>query len=145
MIPNIAKKINNFLFIFFFLNFYSNALGEVIILRDCNDNKNGFLKNEYILDLDKSLMIRNFIYDAKTYKKYKLTDLSTKKENSITRFIYTEGNKIFSEKLGYPQFYTQLLFEKNNTNIKIITFIDNESGVSNLSTCNKIENFEKES
>ena len=90
-------------------------------------------------------MIRNFIYDAKTYKKYKLTDLSTKKENSITRFIYTEGNKIFSEKLGYPQFYTQLLFEKNNTNIKIITFIDNESGVSNLSTCNKIENFEKES
>ena len=45
-----------------------------------------FLKNEYILDLEKSLMIRNFIYDAKTYKKYKLTDLSTKKENSITRF-----------------------------------------------------------
>ena len=124
---------------------FNKSYGEIIILSSCKNKKDGFLKNEYILDLDKSLMIRNFIYDAKTYKKYKLTDLSTKKENSITRFIYTEGNKIFSEKLGYPQFYTQLLFEKNNTNIKIITFIDNESGVSNLSTCNKIENFEKES
>ena len=33
-------------------------------------------------------MTRNYIYDNKTYKKYRITDLSIKKENSIERFIY---------------------------------------------------------
>ena len=90
-------------------------------------------------------MTRNFIYNEKTFKKYRLTDISVKKENSLTRFIYQEDNKIFTERVGYPQFYTQLLFEKKNLNIKIKTVINNEEGLSEMSKCKKIEVFEEES
>jgi len=38
-----------------------------------------------------------------------------------------------------------LFFEKNNKNIRIKTVINNEEAISNLSTCKKIEIFEKES
>ena len=118
---------------------------EIIILSSCNNKKDGFLKNEYILDLGQYLMTRNFVYNDKTYKKYRITDLSVKKENKIERLIYKEENKIFTEKLGYPQFYTQLLFEVNSPVIKIKTVINNEEGIDILSTCKKIERFEKES
>ena len=118
---------------------------EIIILSSCNNKKDGFLKNEYILDLGQYLMTRNFVYNDKTYKKYRITDLSVKKKNKIERLIYKEENKIFTEKLGYPQFYTQLLFEVNSPVIKIKTVINNEEGIDILSTCKKIERFEKES
>ena len=59
--------------------------------------------------------------------------------------IYKDGNKILTEKLGYPQFYTQLVFEENNPEIKIKTVINNEEGIDLLSTCKKIERFKKES
>ena len=129
-----------FLFIFF-----KPVYSEIIILSGCDSKKHGFLKNEYILDLNKLIMTRNYIYNQKTYEKYKVTDLSVKKENSLTRFIYTEQEKILTDKIGYPQFYTQLLFEKNNPIIKIKTVINNEEGVSIISNCKKIENFQKES
>jgi len=131
-------------FIFSFM-FFKHVCSEIIILSDCDSKKDGFLKNEYILDLNKSIMTRNYVYNQKTYEKYKVTDLSVKKENSLTRFIYTEQEKILTDKIGYPQFYTQLLFEKNNPIIKIKTVINNEEGVSIISNCKKIENFQKES
>jgi hypothetical protein len=131
-------------FIFSFI-FFKHVCSEIIILSDCDSKKDGFLKNEYILDLNKSIMTRNYVYNQKTYEKYKVTDLSVKKENSLTRFIYTEQEKILTDKIGYPQFYTQLLFEKNNPIIKIKTVINNEEGVSIISNCKKIENFQKES
>ena len=116
-----------------------------MILKGCKNLKDGFLKNEYILDLEKSLMIRNFIYDNKTFKKYKLTDLSIKKENTIEKFIYEDGNLIFTDKIGYPQFYTQLVFKKNSLKINIKTVINNEEALSKISTCNEVEVFQKES
>ena len=90
-------------------------------------------------------MTRNYIYDNKTYKKLKITDLSVKKENTIERFIYEDKNLIFTDKIGYPQFYTQLVFEKNNPIINIKTVINNEGGLSKISTCKKVEVFDKES
>ena len=90
-------------------------------------------------------MTRNYIYDNKTYKKYKITDLSIKKENSIERFIYKDQNLILTDKIGYPQFFTQLVFKKNSPIIQIKTVINNEPGITNLSTCKNIELFEKES
>lgn len=131
-------------FIFSFI-FFKHVCSEIIILSGCDSKKDVFLKNEYILDLNKSIMTRNYVYNQKTYEKYKVTDLSVKKENSLTRFIYTEQEKILTDKIGYPQFYTQLLFEKNNPIIKIKTVINNEEGVSIISNCKKIENFQKES
>jgi len=98
-----------------------------------------------VIDLDKSLMIRNFIYDKKTYKKYRLTDINTKQKNSVTKFIYEENDLIFSDKVGYPQFYTQLLFEKNNLEVKIKTVINDEAGTYVQSKCKKIEIFDKKS
>ena len=90
-------------------------------------------------------MTRNYVYNEKTFKKYRVTDLSVKKENSLTKFIYRQDNKILTDKVGYPQFYTQLLFEIDNPIIKIKTVINNEEAVSSMSKCKKIERFEKES
>ena len=118
---------------------------EIIILSSCDNKKDGFLKNEYILDLEKSLMTRNFVYNEKTFKKYRVTDVSVKKKNSLSRYIYKEDNKILTDKVGYPQFYTQLLFEKDKPNIMIKTVINNEEGISLMSNCKKIERFDKES
>ena len=142
------KKIKfcNFLSLILFSLFTSSNLNaEIIILSSCDNKKDGFLKNEYILDLEKSLMTRNFVYNNKTFKKYRVTDLSIKKENTLTNFIYQENDKILTDKIGYPQFYTQLLFEIDNPNIMIKTVINNEEAVSSMSTCRKIERFEKES
>ena len=135
-----------FVYLILFASITFNYLkAEIIILSYCDNNKDGFLKNEYILDLDKSLMTRNYVYNSKTFKKYRITDLSVKKENSLTRFIYKENDKILTDKVGYPQFYTQLLFEIDNPNIMIKTVINNEEGISLMSKCKKIERFDKES
>jgi len=139
-------KFLNFLSLIFLVLFTANKLNaEIIILSSCDNKKDGFLKNEYILDLEKSLMTRNFVYNNKTFKKYRVTDLSVKKVNTLTKFIYQAGNKILTDKTGYPQFYTQLLFEKDSPNIMIKTVINNEEGISFMSYCKKIEIFEKES
>jgi hypothetical protein len=139
------KFLNYLCLILFTLIAANNLNAEIIILSSCDNKKDGFLKNEYILDLEKSLMTRNFVYNNKTFKKYRITDLSVKKENTFTKFIYQEDDKILTDKVGYPQFYTQLLFEIDNPNIMIKTVINNEEAVSLMSTCRKIERFEKES
>ena len=139
------KFLNYLCLILFTLIAANNLKAEIIILSSCDNKKDGFLKNEYILDLEKSLMTRNFVYNNKTFKKYRVTDLSVKKENTFTKFIYQEEDKILTDKVGYPQFYTQLLFEIDNPNIMIKTVINNEEAVSSMSTCRKIERFEKES
>ena len=140
-------KKNNFQFLFaciFLISITTNNLtAKIIILSSCDNKKDGFLKNEYILDLEKSSMTRNYVYNEKTFKKYRVTDLSVKKKNSSTRFIYQDEGKIFTDKLGYPQFYTQLLFEINNPNIMIKTVINNEEGISSMSKCKKIKIFKK--
>ena len=59
--------------------------------------------------------------------------------------MYEDKNLIFTDKIGYPQFYTQLVFEKNNPLIKIRTVINGEEAISKVSTCKKVELFEKES
>ena len=129
----------------FLLNFQTVTFSEKMLLTECKNLNDSFVKNEYILDLEKSLMIRNYVYDNKTYKKHKRTDLSIKKENTLERFVYEDKNLIFTDKIGYPQFYTQLVFEKNNPLIKIRTVINGEEAISKVSTCKKVELFEKES
>ena len=136
----------NFLIIStFLLNFQTVVFSEIMLLTGCKNLNDGFIKNEYILDFEKSLMVRNYVYDNKTYKKHKITDLSIKKENTLERFVYEDKNLIFTDRIGYPQFYTQLVFEKNNTIINIKTVINGEEAISKVSTCNNVEIFEKES
>jgi hypothetical protein len=143
-------KNNNFKIIFLFLslifiNFQSIVFSEIMLLTGCKNLNDGFIKNEYILNLEKSLMTRNYVYDSKTYKKYKITDLSIKKKNTLERFLYVDKNLIFTDKVGYPQFYTQLVFKKNDLMINIKTVINGEVAISKISTCSKVELFEKES
>ena len=148
MLINMKKNNFNLKFLFFsflFINFHMITFAEIMQLTGCKNLRHSFIKNEYILDFDKSLMTRNFIYDEKTYKKLKITDLSIKKDNIIEKFIYEDNNLFFTDKVGYPQFYTQLLFEKNNPIIRIKTVINDEEAVKKVSTCNKVEVFEKES
>ena len=129
----------------FILNFQTIVFSETMILTGCMNLTDSFIKNEYILDFEKSLMTRNYVYDKKTYTKYKTTDLSTKKENTLERFIYEDKNLILTDKIGYPQFYTQLVFEKNSPMIYIKTVINGEEATSKVSTCIEVELFEKES
>ena len=129
----------------FLLNFQTIVFSEIMLLTGCKNLNDSFIKNEYILDFKKSLMIRNYVYDNKTYKKHKRTDLSIKKGNTLERFVYEDKNLIFTDKIGYPQFYTQLVFEKNNTIINIKTVINGEEAISKVSTCSNVEIFEKES
>ena len=139
-------KKTNFL-IYFLLIFLpiQQLKSEIIIMRMCDDKQDEFLKNEYVINLNELTMTRNYVYKEKTFKKYKKTDLSVKKANTYIRNIYEEDGKILTHKHGYPQFYTQLLFEKNNPVIKIKTVINNEEALKKVSTCNKVEVFEKES
>jgi len=143
-------KKNNFnikflIILIFLINFQTIVFSEIMLLTGCKNLNDGFIKNEYMLNFEKSLMIRNYVYDNKTYKKHKRTDLSIKKENTLERFVYEDQNLIFTDKIGYPQFYTQLVFKKNSPIISIRTVINGEEAISKVSTCNKVELFEKES
>jgi hypothetical protein len=138
-------KIKFLIFSIFLIIFQKIAFSEIMILTGCKNLNDSFIKNEYILDFEKSLMTRNYVYDSKTYKKHKTTDLSIKKENTLERFLYEDKNLIFTDKVGYPQFYTQIVFEKNNPIINIKTVINGEEAISKISTCNKVDLFEKES
>ena len=118
---------------------------EIIILSGCDDKQDEFLKNEYILNLNELIMVRNYVYKEKTYQKYRLTDLSIKKSNTFVRNIYEENGMILTHKHGYPQFYTQILFEKGNTEVFMKTVLNDEEGISKISDCKKIEKFKRES
>ena len=133
------------IFTILFVNFQTFVFSEIMYLTGCKNLKDGFIKNEYILDFEKSLMKRNYIYDSKTFKKYRTTDLSVKQENIVERFIYEDESLILTDKIGYPQFYTQLVFERNKPLIKIKTVINGDEGISKISTCDKVEVFAKES
>ena len=139
-------KKNNLLFILlllFFTCFKLNA--EIIVLSKCNHKEDRFLKNEYILNLNELTMTRNYVYNEKTYKKYRITDLSVKKSNSYVRNIYEEEGKILTLKHGYPQFYTQILFEKYKQEIFIKAVLNDVESVSKVSTCKKMEKFDHQS
>ena len=139
------RKISLLVFLSFAFLPIQNLKSEIIIMSQCDDKQDEFLKNEYILNLNELIMVRNYVYKDRTFKKYRLTDLSVKKANTYVRNIYEENGKILTHRHGYPQFYTQILFEKDKKEIFIKTVLNDEEGISKISTCKKIEKFKKES
>ena len=139
------KKIRYFIFIVFIILPFQSLKSEIIIMSACDDKQDEYLKNEYILNLNELIMTRNYVYKEKTYQKYRLTDLSVKKSNTYVRNIYEENGKILTHKHGYPQFYTQILFEKDNQEIFIKAVLNDIESVSKVSTCKKIEKFDQKS
>ena len=118
---------------------------EIIIFEDCKNNNYNYEKNQYILDLNKGLMTREFIYDEDSYKKLRSNDINVKKENVANKGIVEENNLIVSEISGYPAFYTQMIFDKKDSSIKIKTVLNNTEGISLVSKCDNIINYKKES
>ena len=49
-------------------------------LTGCKNLKDGFIKNEYILNFEKSLMKRNYNYGSKTFKNIDLLTLALNKK-----------------------------------------------------------------
>ena len=139
------RQIKYLIFLFFIFLPYQNLKSEIIVMSACDDKQDEFLKNEYILNMSELIMTRNYVYKEKTFKKYKLTDLSVKKSNSYVRNIYEENGNILTHKHGYPQFYTQILFKKGKQEIFMKTVLNNEEGISKISNCKKVEKFKNES
>ena len=142
-------KKNNFqltlLIIYFIIFNFTKVSSEIIVLSKCDHKDDEFLKNEYIFDLNELIMTRNYVYKEKTFQKYRITDLSVKKSNIYVRNIYEEDGKIFTIKHGYPQFYTQILFVKEKPEIFMKSVLNDIEGISKISTCKKIENFDQQS
>ena len=137
---------NKFLLLFLsFLLISFNSHSEIIVLKKCDHKEDGFLKNEYILNLNELIMTRNYVYNEKTFQKYKITDLSVKKKNSYVRNIYEEDGKILTLKHGYPQFYTQILFVKDKPEIFVKAVLNDVESLSKISTCKILEKFDQES
>ena len=135
-------------FLIFFLSFFFISIqshSEIIVLSKCDHKEDKFLKNEYILNLNELIMTRNYVYTERTYQKYRTTDLSVKKSNSYVRNIYEDNGKILTLKHGYPQFYTQILFEKNKPDIFMKAVLNDIESLSKISTCKKIEKFDQRS
>ncbi len=139
------KKVKYFIIFLSLILPLQSLKSEIIVMSACDDKQDEFLKNEYILNLNQLIMVRNYVYKEKTYQKYRLTDLSVKKSNSYVRNIYEENGKILTHKHGYPQFYTQILFEKGKQEVYMKTVLNDEEGISKISTCKKVEKFDSES
>ena len=139
------KKVKYFIIFLLLILPIQSVKSEIIVMSACDDKQDEFLKNEYILNLNQLIMVRNYVYKEKTYQKYRLTDLSVKKSNSYVRNIYEENGKILTHKHGYPQFYTQILFEKGKQEVYMKTVLNDDEGSSKISTCKKVEKFDSES
>ena len=139
------KKVKYFIIFLLLISPIQSLKSEIIVMSACDDKQDEFLKNEYILNLNELIMVRNYVYKEKTYQKYRLTDLSVKKSNSYVRNIYEQNGKILTHKHGYPQFYTQILFEKGKQEVYMKTVLNDEEGISKISTCKKVEKFDSES
>ena len=126
------------------LFFFQSLTAEIIVFKDCSSEQYIYEKNDYILDLEKELMTREFIYSNDSYKKLRLNDITIKKDNTTTKGIAKIDGLIVSEIAGYPAFYTQLIFNELEKSIKIKTVLNNTEGVSLISKCQKIIKFKKQ-
>ena len=134
----------NFLSIVPILFFFQTLDAEIIIFKDCSSEEFNYEKNDYILDLENELMTREFIYSQDTFKKLRLNDINTKKDNKTSKRVARLDDLIVSEIAGYPAFYTQLIFNELEKSIKIKTILNNTEGVSVLSTCKDVIKYKKQ-
>ena len=132
-----------FLLLFQLLSIHSIA--EILVFQNCKSIDYIYEKNEYVLDLEKGLMTREFVYSDESYEKLRLNDITIKKSNLSNKRISEENNLFVTEISGYPAFYTQLIFDKEKANVKIRTVLNNTEGESLLSQCENVINYKKES
>ena len=125
------------------LFFFQSLTAETIVFKECSSENYNYEKNDYVLDLEKELMTREFVYSKDSYEKLRLNDITVKKENKTTKGVAKIDGLIVSEIAGYPAFYTQLIFNEIEKSIKIKTVLNNTEGVSLISKCHKVIRYKK--
>jgi len=133
-----------FIVICFFL-FTSSLSAEIIVFKNCKSEDYEFEKNEYKIDINKGIMIREFVYTDETYQRLRMNDIRIQKENTSTKGVAKENGEIITEISGYPAFYTQMIFDTFDKTIKLKSVLNNTEGVSILSNCEKIIKYKLES
>ena len=128
----------------FFL-FYSSLSAEILVFKNCKSEDYEFEKNEYKIDINKGIMIREFIYTDETYQRLRINDMRIQKENTSTKGVAKENGEIITEISGYPAFYTQMIFDTFDKTIKLKSVLNNTEGISILSNCEKIIKYKLES
>ena len=118
---------------------------EILVFKNCTNKDYKFEKNEYKIDIDKGIMIRDFIYTDETYEILRMNDMRIKKENTSTKRVTRENGEIMTEISGYPAFYTQMIFDTFDKTIKLKSVLNNTECVSILSNCEKIIKYKLES
>ena len=124
---------------------FSSSFAEILVFKNCSNKDFSFEKNEYKIDIERGVMIREFIYSNETYERLRLNDARVKKENSNTKGISKVDGQIISEISGYPAFYTQMIFDTFDKTIKIKSVLNNTEGISVISKCKKIIKYKLES
>ena len=132
------------LILFFQLSFFP-SLADIFIFKNCTNEDFTFKKNEYRLDVEKGIMIREFVYSDETYERLRLNDARVEKKNTTTKGITKIDGQIISEISGYPTFYTQMIFDTFDKTIKIKSVLNNTEGISVVSRCEKIIKYKLES
>ena len=131
--------------IFLFFIIMSSLSAEILVFKNCTSENYEFEKNEYKIDINKGVMIREFTYTDETYERLRLNDMRVEKENTTTKGITKENGEIISEISGYPAFYTQMIFDTFDKTIKLKSVLNNTEGISILSNCEKIIKYKLES
>ena len=134
----------NIFFIFFYL-ITTSTFAEILIFRNCSSEDYEFEKNDYNIDIEKGIMVREFIYTDETYERLRVNDIRVKKKNITTQEILVENDMIISEISGFPTFYTQLIFDTFDKTIKIKSVLHNSEGIRILSNCEKLIKYKLES
>jgi phage terminase large subunit len=125
--------------------FTTSLSAEILVFKNCTNEDYKFEKNEYKIDIDKGIMIRDFIYADETYERLRMNDMRIKKENTSTKKVARENGEIMTEISGYPAFYTQMIFDTFDKTIKLKSVLNNTEGISILSNCEKIVKYKLES
>ena len=131
--------------IFFFFLFSSSLSAEILVFKNCKSEDYEFEKNEYKIDINKGIMIREFVYTDETYQRLRMNDIRIQKENTSTKGVTKENGEIITEISGYPAFYTQMIFDTFDKTIKLKSVLNNIEGISVLSKCEKIIKYKLES
>ena len=133
------------LYTLIFYYFLTPAFAEILVFKNCKSADYKFEKNEYTINIDKGIMIRNFVYTDETYKRLRMNDMRVKKSNTSTKGVTRENGEIITEISGYPAFYTQMIFDTFDKTIKLKSVLNNTEGISILSNCEKIIKYKLES
>ncbi len=124
---------------------FSSSFAEILVFKNCTSEDYEFEKNEYIINIDKGVMTREFVYTDETYERLRMNDMRVKKENTSTKGVVKENGEIITEISGYPAFYTQMIFDTFDKTIKLKSVLNNTEGISTLSNCEKIIKYKLES